>query len=204
MSFIYTPSSSGSQTTSHEGSSFTGTNGNGTATASTLTLTIPSSTTATTWANFPRLTKNFVENQMRLDYRVRIAATSGGNTDTWLQMGLRDGSGNQAFFMQANAGNGTVDAYGDGLIWTGGAGVFVFGGDEWLRVTNRDGHYTYWTGLGSDPEGVEWTIRARTISNNIPASQWTYSYLTLHMYQGSGAAGTVSAQWADVQTTVLL
>lgn len=204
MSFIYTPSSSGSQTTNHEGSSFTGTNGNGTATASTLTLTIPSSTTATTWANFPRLTKNFVENQMRLDYRVRIAATSGGNTDTWLQMGLRDGSGNQAFMMQANAGSGAVDGYdSSALVFTVGS-AFVFGGDEWLRVTNRDGHFTYWTGLGTDLEGVEWTIRARSISTNIPTSQWTYSYLTLHLYQGSGAAGTVSAQWADVQTTVLL
>lgn len=204
MSSIYVPSSSGSQTTTHSGSSFTATNGNGTATNSTLTLSIPGATTATTWANYPKLTKQAIENQMRLDYRVRIAAASGANMDSWFQMGLRKSDGSAAFFMQANGGTGAVDGYdSSGLVFTVGA-LFTYGGDEWLRVTNRDGYFTFWTGLGSTPDEVEWTVRARSISAAIPTGQWEYSYLTLHLYQGSGAGGTVSMQWADVMTTVLL
>lgn len=205
MSFVYAPSSgAGNTSTTHAGASFTASNGNGTATASTLTLSIPGATTAASWADFPKLTKNAIENQMRLDYRVRIAAASGGNGDTWFQMGLRKSDGSQAFMMQTNGGTGAVDGYDSSSLVFTSAGLFSFGGDEWLRVTNRDGFFTYWTGLGGEPDEVEWTIRARSISTNIPSGQWEYSYLTLHLYQGSGAAGTVSIQWADVITQVLL
>lgn len=199
MSFLYAPSS-GNTATSHTGSTFTAHNGLGTATASTLTLTLPSSTVATATADMPRLTKNAITNVWRIDVCARIAAVSGHDTNTFMTFTIRNSSHNSIVFLQAQ-GNGTVTVYDvGGLRATVGSGV-SFSGTEWLRIVVNDGVLTTYIGSGS-VGAQNWTPFYSGFLS-IPATPYAHTYIGFNLYQGSGAAGTVSVQWADIQTTIL-
>ena len=200
MSFLYAPSS-GNTATSHTGSTFTASNGLGTATASTLTLSLAGSTASSTWSDNPRLTKTVVSNPWRLDAVVRLASSSGHDANTYLPFSIRNSSGDVFALIQAK-GNGEVTVYDNGgLLATVASGV-SFSGSEWFRLVSRDGYLAAFIGTGSSGS-QSWTAIYRG-NVTIPATApYNYTYLAFNIYQGTGAAGTVTTQWADVQTSTL-
>lgn len=185
-------------TTAHAGSTFTASGGLGTATAASLTLTLPSSTTATAWTDMPRLVKNVAASIAGFQVSARLAATSGLDANTFLPLALRDASGSELVLVQTS-GVGVVTVYDASGLVTNAGSLVAFNGTEGFRITLREGHLT--AEYSADVSAGQWTPFYRAADRpTIPASPWTYTYLAMNLYQGSGAAGPVSAQWADVQT----
>lgn len=182
------------------GSSFTAANGLGTATASTLTMTLPGATVATAWADMPRLRVDAGAGAAQGSFQMwaRLAAVSGLDANTFLPFALRDASGNLLVLVQTS-GVGVVTVYdGSGLIANAGA-IVGFTGTEGFRVTLSNWMLT--VEYSSDVAAGRWTPISREVARPaVPASVWTYSQIAFNLYQGVGAAGTVSAQWADVRS----
>ena len=189
-------------TISHAGSTFTGSNGLGTATASTLTLSIAAATAATSWSDMPRITKNLSYlDPWRLDAVAKLASVSGHNANTFLPFALRDSSGNLLILIQS-AGNNVVTIYDSSGLLANAGSIGALDGTEWCRIVLRDSVSTIYRGVGSSGS-QDWTPLWRG-NVKIPASSsFNYTYLSFNLYQGSGAAGTVTAQWSDVYTTLL-
>lgn len=188
-------------TTTHAGMTFTAANGLGTATAATLTLSVPSATAATSWSNMPRLLKDVSATGAGFQVSARLASTSGVDGNTFLPLALRDASGNLLVLVQVS-GIGVVTVYDSGGLVVNAGSLVTFNGTEGFRLTLRSWHLT--VEYAADVAAAHWTPICREAARpTVPASVWTYTYVALNLYQGSGAASNVSAQWADVQTTAL-
>lgn len=184
-------------TTSHAGSSFTGTNGSGTATAASLTVSIAASTATTNWSEQPRLVKTgVVSDPYNVEYSARLATTTGVDSNTYAPLAVRKSDGTAWLLVQAN-GVGVVTLYGSaGLLATGP--TLTLDGTARLKITVRDGRVTAWTKQGSAP----WTPFYRG-DPAFPTGPEDYTALTVALYQATGAAGTVTVQWADVSSVDL-
>lgn len=188
-------------TTAHAGSSFTGSNGNGTATASTLTVSIPGSTTTASWSVQPRLTKNTLDNPLRVEVTARLASVSGATIGSFFALAIRKSDGTAIALVQSR-GDGDLSAYvGPSELTLADEEVCALDGTDWFRLRLDGGHLEVWQGFGS-PTAPTW----RCVYHGDPVLGTdieTATYLTLALYQGSGAGGTVTAQWADVSSVAL-
>lgn len=184
-------------TTTHTSSSFAGTNGNGTATAASLTVSIAASTTTASWAQQPRLVAaSVITDPYNFEVEARLAAASGTDSNTYAALALRKSDGTSWLLVQFN-GVGVVTLYGSaGLLATGP--TLALDGTTRLKITVRGGFVTAWTKEGTDP----WTPFYRN-TPAFPSGPEDYTALTLALYQASGAAGTVTVQWADVSSVAL-
>ena len=188
-------------TTSHAGSSFTGTNGSGTATASTLTVSIPGSTTTATWANQPRLTKNTIANPLRVEVTARLASVSGATIGSFFALAIRKSDGTALVLVQSR-GDGDLSVYvGASELTLADEKVCALHDTDWFRLRIDGGHLEVWQGFGSSTNPTWRCVYHgdRALGTDIE----TATYLTLALYQGSGAGGTVTAQWADVSSVAL-
>lgn len=180
------------------GTEFTASNGLGSATASTLTLSVPASTAATSATNVPRLTIPHNCDPFNIEVIAKLASVSGGDGNTWYRMWICDSSLNTWIFAQANGVAGTTSLYGtSGFLASGG--TLALDGTGWMRIVVRDGRVSWYFGTGS-AGSQDWALKWRG-EPTFPTSPGSsnYSLIRLDMYQGGGAAGTVTSQWSDVQ-----
>ena len=193
-----------SNTTAYTGSSFTATSGLGTATPGTLTLSLPSATAATAWADMPHFfgVMPYTSPYM-IDVKARLAAVSGNDGTSFFPIALRDDNttANILIFIQAE-GSGNMTVYDQSGLKALSVGRFSFTGSEWIRFVILDGGTAtvyYGTGAaGSQTWTVIWTGQLF-----LPATPKDFINLTFNQYQGVGAAGTVSVQWADITSTLM-
>ncbi len=189
-------------TTTHEGSTFTATNGLGIATASTLTLSLSASIVSNTWTNNPHLLKNAISDVWNCDIRARLAAVSGADANTYLPLSIRNSNGHNLILIQTQ-GNGNITVYDSGGgSYVVGVSITIANSDNWFRLTTREGHLTVYLGTGSLGSQL-WTPIYRVASFTTPSNPWTYTYIGFNLYQAIGAGSNISVQWADVQSTNL-
>lgn len=181
-------------------STYSASNGVGTASSTTLTLTLPGSTAATTFADIPRLETAHGGDIFNVEARACIASASGYNSNTYLRLNLGDPSGNVAWRLQAQGSGASapVTLYGSSGLVALGSNV-ALDGTGCLRLVSRDGRVTVWVGTLSAGV-INWTLmyRGEPTYPTSPGSS-AYTKLILDMYQGSGAAGTVTSTWSNVQ-----
>jgi hypothetical protein len=181
-------------------STYLASNGVGTASSTTLTLTLPGSTAATTFADIPRLETAHGGDIFNVEARACIASASGYNSNTYLRLNLGDPSGNVAWRLQAQGSGASapVTLYGSSGLVALGSNV-ALNGTGCLRLVSRDGRVTVWVGTLSAGV-IDWTLmyRGEPTYPTSPGSS-AYTKLILDMYQGSGAAGTVTSTWSNVQ-----
>lgn len=175
---------------------FTASAGLGTADATTGVLTLPGATVSTVWTDNPRLVAaGIITDLYNFRVEARIGATSGGGANTYLPVAVRNASGNVAFLLQTS-GLGQVSLHGAaGLIAVGPAG-FPLGGTGSLKMTMTNGELVAWTKTAGGLYVPFYNGRPA-----FPASPETYTSFTLSLFQGVGAAGSVSVTWADALYT---
>lgn len=181
-----------------DNSAFTASNGVGTANASTLTITIPASTVATAFADVPRLTIPHNGDAMNLEVIARLAAASGGNGNTYYRIWVASPAGDGFILVQANGTGGAATVYGTGGLVALGE-TLPLDGTGWVRIAIRDGRLSVMLGV-TNGNTVDWRTwyRDNPVFPTSPGSS-AYSLVKLDMYQGSGAAGTVTSTWSNVQ-----
>jgi hypothetical protein len=185
------------QTAQIAGSAFTASAGLGTAVASTLTMTI--ATTATTWADLPRLMRNHGGDPWNIDFSARVTVT-GGNGDTYVPLTIRNAAGDGLVLVQARGSDGQVTVYDSGLLATSGVALPLDGTGA-LRIVLSNAWLTVYQ---SEDSGEHWRpIYRGTVA--IPSTApWAYTYVGSYLFQGSAPGGTVTASLADVLLAVPL
>lgn len=193
---------SGGQARDYSGSDFTATNGLGTANNSTLTLSLPPAVAATIWNDMPHFVASTgYGSPYMIDVRARLAAANyDGNS--FFPIALRDSSNppDIIIFVQAE-GSGNMTVYDQSGLKALSVGRFVFDGTEWIRFVILDnGVAAVYYGQGAPGSQTWTTIWVGSLA--LPASPLNYTNLTFNQYQGAGAGGVTSVQWADVQSTL--
>ena len=188
------------------GSTFTASNGVGTATNSTLTLSVPGSTVATAYADRPRLTKAHGQRPFRVDVVGRLASQSGGDANSYYALRVTGATTNTQYMMQVQAGTGAVTCYrtisgADTLLASGSAVSFT--GSEWFRIVVDGARIQFYQGTGSAGSQT-WTLTHDSVQASFVTSSADLTSVELYLYQGVGAAGTVTVTWADVALYPLL
>lgn len=176
------------------GATWTESAGVGTADDATLTLTLPGSTATPTTADCPYLSAPHNRNAWQMEVTARLAAFTGGSTTTWTALLIANASGTTWILAQAR-GDGELSILSHAGFVSATGGAFALGGNDRLRIVVRDGLVTVYVGDGSD-----WVRRYHSdIGGSLPgATSGDYARVGLRLAESTGAAGPVTAQWADV------
>ena len=176
------------------GATWTASNGLGTATASTLTLTLPGSTVTSTDAARPYLSAPHGRNAWQMEVTARLAAFTGGSTTTWTALLIANASAAKWILAQAR-GDGELSILSQAGSVATAVHAFALAGNDRLRILVRDGLVTVYVG-----DGTHWVRHYHSdIGGLLPRStSGDYARVGLRLSESSGAAGTITAQWADV------
>ncbi len=188
------------QTRSVAGASFAASAGLGTATASTLTMTAAVQTSGS-WTNQPRLVYAHGGDPWNVQVTATLAALTGGNSNTFVPLAVRNDAGNLLLLAQARGSDGAVSVYDSGGLLATSAVALPVDGTGALRIVLANAIATVYQ---SEDSGVSWRPIYRG-SPGIPSSApWAYTRVTFNLYQGSAPGGTVTARWSDVSLAVPL
>lgn len=176
------------------GATWTESAGRGTADDATLTLTLPGSTATPTTADCPYLHAQHNRNAWQMEVTARLAAFTGGSTTTWTALVIADSSGTTWVLAQAR-GDGELSILSHAGFVAATVGAFALAGNDRLRIMVRDGVVSIYVG-----DGTHWVRRFHSdLGGSLPgATSGNFARIGLRLSESTGAAGTVTAQWADV------
>ena len=121
-------------------------------------------------------------------------AFTGGSSTTWTAVLIANASAAKWILAQAR-GDGELSILSHAGFVAAASGAFALAGNDRLRILVRDGLVTVYVG-----DGTRWVRHYHSdIGGSLPGTtSGDFARVGLRLSEGSGAAGTVTAQWADV------